>query len=442
MIRVRVAPSSTGNLTISSARVALANYLFSKPGHGRMLLRLDDVEEPRSRPTQVDQIMQDLHWIGIEWQDLYRQSERSDLYSSAIERLKRDRLLYPCFESEEELKAKQEFRRKRNQPPIYDRAMLSLTAKQREDAEAGGKRPYWRLKLSGRTLEWKDLIFGPKRVILSTISDPILEYANGRPAPILASVVDDVDFGTTHILRGEDSDGNTAIQIELFEVLIGSRSPVRFGHLPGLKDSRNATSGERRAGQLALRALRIDGVEPDVIATCIAGAEARIGRPLSTRELAKDFQLANVATSQFDVKQMLALNRQALGKLDFATVVDRLPSGSTEAFWLAVRGSLDLLKEARGWWDVVAGTIVPPVIEGARGLLLTASSLLPAEPWGDVVWSDWIAELERATGLAGDALLVPLRLALTGEDSGPKLSALLPLIGRARAAGRLQIAAA
>jgi glutamyl-tRNA synthetase len=139
---------------------------------------------------------------------------------------------------------------------------------------------------------------------------------------------------------------------------------------------------------------------------------------------------------------MLKINRRVLGKLDFTAVADRLPQGATEAFWLAVRGSLDLLKEARGWWDVVAGTIVPPVVEGARDLLLIAASLLPPEPWDNTVWANWIAALQQATERTGDALIAPLRLALTGEDSGPELAALLPLIGRPRAATRLATAAA
>jgi glutamyl-tRNA synthetase len=159
-------------------------------------------------------------------------------------------------------------------------------------------------------------------------------------------------------------------------------------------------------------------------------------------ELAQRFELADLASSRFDVRQMLAINRRVLGTMDFAAVADRLPSGATETFWLAVRGSLDLLKEARGWWDVVAGTIIPPVVEGARDLLLTAGSLLPPEPWDNAVWTRWIATLENATHRTGDALLLPLRLALTGEDSGPDLAHLLPLIGRPRAASRLAIAAA
>ena len=442
MIRVRFAAPVTGHLFASGARVALANYLFARRTNGQMLLRIDDMDKDRSRAGQADQIIQDLHWFGIDWNDVAYQSERADLYSSTIERLKRDNFLYPCFESKEELKAKQDFRRKRNQPVIYDRAMLSLTPKQRQDAEAGGKRPHWRFKLSGRTLEWKDLVSGPKRATLSTVSDPILVHADGSPTSLLASVVDDVDFGTTHIIRAEDSAENTAVQVEIFDVLAGSRTPVRFAHLPALNDAGRAPSGERGVGNLALRALRADGVEPSAIAACMTGTDIDKHGPVSLESMSRRFELTGAIASGFDVKRMLTLNRQILGGLDFASVVDRLPGGATEAFWLSVRESLDLLKEARGWWDVVAGTIVPPVMDGARDLLLTAGALLPADPWDESVWSTWSTALERATGLSGEDLLGPLRLALTGEDSGPALSSLLPLIGRPRAASRLAIAAA
>jgi glutamyl-tRNA synthetase len=442
MTRVRFAPTPVGSLFVSSVRVALANDLFARRTNGQMLLRLDDLDTERARPVHADQIMQDLHWFGIGWHTSFRQSERLDLYQATIERLKRENFIYPCFETEEELKAKQEFRRKRNQSPIYDRAMLSLTSKQRHDAEAGGKRPHWRFKLSGRTLEWNDLIVGPRRAALSTVSDPILVRADGSPTAIFASVIDDVDFGTTHIIRGEDNAGNTAIQIELFEILRRAGTAIRFGHLPALGDSGRPAPGGRRAGNLALRGLRNDGIEPAAIAACMTGIEPTNGEPLPLEELAKHFELTDLAASSFDVTRMLEINRRVLGGLAFADVADRLPGGATEAFWMAVRGSLDLLKEARGWWDVVAGTIVPPVIEGARDLLLTARSLLPPEPWDNAVWANWIAALERATERTGEALLTPLRLALTGEDSGPDLAGLLPLIGRPRAASRLAIAAA
>jgi glutamyl-tRNA synthetase len=442
MTRVRFAPTPSGQLFVSGVRVALANHLFARRTKGQMLLRLDDLDPERSRLVHAEQVMQDLRWFGIDWDTSFRQSDRLEMYRSVIEKLQREQFLYPCFETEEELKAKQEFRRKRNQPLMYDRAMLSLTAKQRQDAEAGGKRPHWRFKLSGRTLEWHDLVQGPRQATLSAVSDPILVRADGSPTPILASVADDIDFATTHIIRGDDNAGNTAVQIELFQVLGGPRTQVRFGHLPALSDIGHGAPGGRRAGSLALRALRNDGIEPCAIAACMSGIGLESGEALPLDALAERFELASLAASGFDVQRMLEINRRILGGLDYAAVADRLPGGATETFWLAVRGRLDLLKEARGWWDVVAGTIVPPVIEGARELLLTAGSLLPPEPWDNAVWSNWIAALEHATERTGEALLQPLRLALTGEDSGPDLADLLPLIGRPRAASRLAIAAA
>ena len=145
--------------------------------------------------------------------------------------------------------------------------------------------------------------------------------------------------------------------------------------------------------------------------------------------------------AQFDITALLALNRRVLQSMSFADVALRLPTGATEAFWHAVRGTLDLLTECRGYWDVVAGTIVPPVIEGEGAFLRTALEELPTEPWNETVFPRWAAALQAQTGRSGNALLLPLRLALTGEEQGPDLQFLLPLIGRARAAQRLEIAA-
>lgn len=441
MIRLRFAPTPSGALTMAGLRVALANDLFRRNRGAALLLRIDDLEPERCRPGCAEQIEQDLHWFGIHWDATFRQSERLGLYQDAIERLKREGFLYPCFESEEELRAKQEFRRRRKQPLIYDRAMLSLTAAQRAAAEAKGKRPYWRLRLSGRERAWTDLIQGQRHADLSAVSDPILVRADGTPAPLLASVIDDLDLGTTHIIRAEDGAGNTAIQLELFELLGGPRHSVRFGHLPLPTEDGDAV-GFRRLGSLPVRNLRHDGVEPQAIAACLTAQDLDADSKDVLDDLAKRVALTDFATPRLSVRRMLAVNRAALGRREFADVVERLPSGATEAFWRAVRGKLDLLREARGWWEVVAGTIVPPVVEGARELLEAAIALLPAEPWDNGVWHRWIADVERVTRRSGDAVLVPLRLALTGEEDGPDLADLLPLIGRSRVADRLAIAAA
>ncbi len=472
MIRVRFAPVLAGSVFVSSARIALANDLFARRNNGEMLLRLDDlgrdrlgltrshpksgclsgrlasgvdptsddraVDTRRADPVPIEQIVQDLRWLGIEWQASFRQSERLELYQNAIERLKRDKRLYPCFESEEELKAKQAFRRRHNQPTIYDRGMLSLTEKQRRDAEAGGKSAHWRFKLPDRSVAWDDLVLGPRSAALSAVSDPVLVRADGQPTPLLAGVVDDVEYGTTHIIRGDDSAGNTAVQIALFDVLGGGQ--VRFGHLPGLRSGGPARSGGRRAEDPAIRGLRKDGVEPGAIVACMTGLAA--GRMLALDDLAKQFEIASIAACRFDITRLLAVNRRLLSELDFPAVADRLPEGATERFWQAIRGHVELLKDARDWWDVVAGTIRHPVLEGQRDLLLRAEALLPPEPWDDAVWTGWIRAVETSTGRSGDAVVAPLRLALTGESSGPDLARLLPLIGRERASKRLIVAAA
>ncbi len=437
---VRFAPSPTGLLHVGNARIALANFLFARRRGARFLLRLDDTDAARSKPEHEAAIAQDLRWLGIEWDDTFRQSDRLDRYAEAAERLKTSGRLYPCFESEEELRAKREMRIRRGQAPVYDRAMLKLTLAQREAAEAGGKRPYWRFLLSRETVAWSDLVVGRRQVKLPAVSDPVLIRADGTPLYTFTSVVDDIETRMTHLIRGEDHITNTGVQIDLFAAL-GAPPPV-FGHLPLLVDS-DGGKLSKRIDSLTLRGLRGDGMEPLALAAYLA----RLGtsddpEPLPMEALAASFDLGRFSHSaaRFDARQLLAMNRRVLHGLPFAAVADRLPTGATEAFWLAVRGNLDLLTEARGWWDVVAGSIVPPVIEGEEGFLHTALDLLPPEPWDGQVWQSWTGALREATGRKGRALFHPLRLALTGEDQGPELRELLPLMGRARAVERLLVA--
>jgi len=304
MTRVRFAPFSGGHLFVSGARVALANDLFCKKNKGTLLLRLDDLEPDRGE--QAASIEQDLRWLGIAWDQSFRQSERTALYQAAIERLRRDGFLYPCFESEDELKAKAEFRRKRGQPAIYDRAMLKLTDKQRGDAEAGGKRPHWRFKLSGRTLEWRDMIQGNRRATLSAVSDPVLVLADGRPTNLLASVIDDLDARITHIIRGEDNAGNTAVQIELFEVLLGGAPEIRFAHLPPLTDAGDG----RRLASLPLRGLRNDGIEP-AAATTTAAEVVSVRAPHAAKgHAARGKGLPSSAEAVMCAKHQVVVRRQ------------------------------------------------------------------------------------------------------------------------------------
>ncbi len=442
-MKVRFAPSPTGLLHVGNARIALANWLLARRHGGTFLLRLDDTDAERSKPEYAAAIQEDLRWLGLDWDALERQSARLDRYEEAKQLLVKAGRLYPCFEAEDELAAKRERRRKMGKPPVYDREALKMTREQYERALANGKTPYWRFLLASRTVEWDDGVLGRRSVKLPAISDPVLIRADGTPLYTFCSVVDDIEFGITHIIRGEDHVTNTGIQLDIFEALGGKRDRVDFAHLPLLTDTDGGPLS-KRLGSVSLRQLRQDGIEPAALAGYLMALGSSMDpAPGMPADLVQRYEIGRVShsTARFDVRQMLAINKRVLHAMPFASVKDRLPAGATEDFWNAIRGNLDLVSEAADWWQVAAGAIVPPVVEEEGDFLRAALAALPAETWDDATWGAWTGALKDSSGRKGKALFHPLRLALTGEEQGPEMKTLLPLIGREKAALRLRIAA-
>jgi glutamyl-tRNA synthetase len=443
-MKVRFAPSPTGLLHVGNARIALANWLLARRHGGEFLLRLDDTDTERSKAEFAQAIEEDLRWLGLDWQGLFRQSDRMERYEAAAARLKASGRLYPCLETEEELSFKREQRIRQRRPPIYDRAALKMTPEQLARAEANGKRPHWRFLLSSRVVAWRDGVLGPRQVKLPSLSDPVLIRADGSPLYTFTSVVDDLETGITDIVRGEDHVTNTGIQLDIWEALGGKAAAIRFAHLPLLTDAEGGALS-KRTGSIGLRQLRRDGVEPAALVGYLAAlgtsADPVPGLPA---DLAPGWDLSRVSHSaaRFDPKQLLGLNRRALHTMPYEAVRDRLPDGMGEGFWLAIRGNLDLLREARDWWDVATGDISPEADAEDAALLRAAAEALPPEPWDEATWPAWTSSLSGATGRKGRALFLPLRRALTGEEQGPDLKAFLPFIGRERAQKRLLAAAA
>lgn len=448
-VKVRFAPSPTGRLHIGNLRPALLNWLFARHMGGRFLLRIDDTDQERSREELVDAIKADLTWLGLSWDEYDRQSLRQARYDAVIAQLKAMGRLYACYETPDELDRRRKRQQAANQPPIYNRAGLRLTSDERSKLEAEGRKPHWRFLLANyqgvpdqivRTeIAWDDMIRGRQVVDLASLSDPVLLREDGAALYTLCSVVDDIDHGITHIIRGEDHVTNTGVQIDIFQAL--AANPPAFAH-HSLFVGPDGEALSKRLGSLSLGTFREAGLEPMALTSYVAalGTSDPVEPFATMADLAARFDLAKLSRSpaRFDEKELAELNAKLLHALPFSAVADKLRvvcPDADEPLWLAARGNLRTLGEIVQWRQVVAGTI-EPVIEDAA-FCAVAAAALPPEPWTDATWGAWTSALKQSTGRKGRELFHPLRLALTGAEAGPEMKALLPLIGRERSIVRL-----
>jgi glutamyl-tRNA synthetase len=438
-VKVRFAPSPTGRLHIGNIRPAVFNWLFARREGGVFVLRFDDTDLERSKEEYVAGIREDLTWLGLTWDEEFRQSGRFSFYEETAEKLKRAGRLYPCYETPEELERRRKRQMARGLPPVYDRAALKLTAEEKKELEGEGRKPHWRFLLEQRPTGWNDLIRGRQEIDAASVSDPVLIRADGTPLYTFTSVADDADTQVTHIIRGEDHVTNTAVQIQIFEAL-GATAPT-FAHHNLLVGSQGEALS-KRLGSLSIKGLREQGFEPLAVMThaSLIGTSEALHPQGSLDALAKlfDFEKISRAPARFDPEELKGLNAKLLHGTPYSAVAARLSErgiGAGEAFWLAVRANLEVIPDVDRWWTVVSGPVTP-VIEDAA-FLDKALAHLPPEPWDVSTWPKWTEAVKQATGAKGRALYHPLRLALTGLDRGPEIKDLLPLIGRAKAAARL-----
>jgi glutamyl-tRNA synthetase len=434
-VKVRFAPSPTGRLHVGNIRAALINWLFARGRDGVFVLRIDDTDLERSTKDHEAAIERDLAWLGLHWDERYNQSARFPTYHLAVERLKAQGRLYPAYETGEELDRRRKVQLSRGQPPIYDRAALKLTAEERAALEAEGRRPHWRFRLDGKRVRWTDLIRGETEVDTSSLSDPVLIREDGLFLYTLPSVVDDVDMGITHVIRGEDHVTNTGAQIEIFEAL-GAKTP-EFAHYSLLVGA-DGQALSKRLGSLSIETLREQGYEPLAIDSHVAklGISEAPSASESLGALTGEFDIGRLgrAPARYDPADLARINGAVLHAMPYAEAQPRLAALDAdlgEAFWDAVRANLGVFSEAAQWAGVVRGPVTPAVED--PGFLAEAAAVLP-EP---LDWKAWTDAVKARTGAKGRGLFMPLRKALTGLDHGPEMAALLPLIGRERVLKRL-----
>jgi glutamyl-tRNA synthetase len=448
-VKVRFAPSPTGKLHVGNIRTALVNWLFARGQGGVFVLRIDDTDLERSTKAYEDGIREDLTWLGMTWDETFKQSEKFARYTDAAEALKAKGLLYPCYETPEELDRRRKIAISRGKPPVYDRAALALTEAERKSLEAEGRKPHWRFKLSGNPVAWNDLVRGPQSIDSSSVSDPVLIREDGSFLYTMPSVVDDIDAKITHVVRGEDHVTNSGAQIEIFQAL-GGHVP-EMAHMPLLIGA-DGQGLSKRLGSLSAEQLREEGCEPMAVLSLLAklGTSDPVEIRSSLAELAKEFSFTKIgrAPARFDEAELENLNAHILHAMSFETVKPRLaklPYGdqATPEFWDLVRANLKSVPQAALWLTVVYGPGLqgPELSAEDSAFIGEAAALFPAGEVTPTTWKDWVDAVKAKTGRKGKQLFMPLRKVLTDQEHGPEMDRMLMLIGAKKARERLVQAA-
>ena len=434
MTITRFAPSPTGYIHVGNLRTALFNYLIARKSGGTFILRIDDTDPERSKEIYVDALKQDLEWLGLTWDRVERQSLRLDRYAEAADELRAKGRFYEAFETPTELDLKRKKQLNMGKPPVYDRAALDLSEADKDKLRAERGDGVWRFKLDQERIEWADGILGDISIDAASVSDPVLIRADKQVLYTLASVVDDTDMGVTHVVRGSDHVTNTATQIQIIRALGGT--VPGFAH-HSLLTGPQGESLSKRLGTLSLRDLREQGVEPEALLSLMArlGSSQPVELRLSLDEIADGFDLSQfgAAPTKFDVQDLFPLTARKLHGLAYADVADDLaalgvPADKAEAFWTVARENITTRNDIIGWWKLCSEGAEPLVASEDAEFVATAMALLPEGPLTAESWASWTTAVKDATGRKGKGLFMPLRKAITGQERGPEMADLLPLL--------------
>ena len=432
MTVTRFAPSPTGLIHVGNLRTALLNWLIARKAGGTFILRIDDTDTERSRQEFVDAIREDLEWLGLGWDRVEHQSTRLDLYNDSADRLRDLGRFYEAWETPTELQLKRKKQRNMGRPPVYDRAALDLSDADRSRLRAERGAGAWRFKLNRARIDWEDLILGHVSIDAASVSDPVLIRQDGRMLYTLASVVDDIDMGVTHVVRGSDHVTNTAAQIQAMEAL-GSLPP-EFAHHSLLTDAKGEPLA-KRLNTLSLRELRANGTEPMAILSLMArlGSSDPVRLCASHEEMIEGFDIARfgAAPTKFDPEDLEPLTTCVVHGLAVEEVAEHLsavPGELRAQYWHAVRANVSRRSEAGSWWQSLADSDPKDVAEEDREFVSEALDMLPAPPYDAETWSTWTSAVGNRTGRKGRSLFMPLRLAVTGQSRGPEMADVMPLL--------------
>lgn len=467
-IRVRFAPSPTGYVHVGNARTALFNWLFARHHKGTFVLRIEDTDVERSEKRYETQLLEDLRWFGLDWDEgpdcggplgPYRQSERQALYRQYSHELIERGHAYYCFCSAEQLEEERREALRAGRQPQYPGRCRTIPKEDAERRVAAGEPAAIRLKIMDWNLAWSDLVHGETSFSSDVIGDPILVRSGGVPAYNFAVVVDDHLMNITHVIRGDDHISNTPRQLALYKAF--GWQPPQFAHLSTILGGDRARLSKRH-GATSLESFRVMGILPEALRNYLTllGWSPADGKTeiLSTEELVQQFSLDHIIKSAavFDQEKLNWLNRHYLKQLPMPELVETAipflvhaglvsePVAAPVAEWLelvldAVINKIDHLSQLPEAVRLIfeydvrkavesLGTIESEDNAATRDVLKRVIPKILEERQMDYPrFREILKEVQKETGRKGKELFHPVRVALTGAESGPELEKLVPI---------------
>lgn len=473
-VRVRFAPSPTGQLHVGNARTALFNWLFARQTGGTMILRIEDTDLDRSDTRFEGQLLEDLKWLGLDWDEgpdvggpylPYRQSDRLEIYRKYAERLLGEGKAYLCFCTDEELQRERDKALAEHRPQTYSGKCRSLDPAEAQRRRAAGEGGAIRLRIPERPIRFHDIVRGEVEFSNEVVSDLIIQRSSGVPVYNYVVVIDDALMKITHVIRGDDHLSNTPKQVALYEAL-GWPVP-EFAHLSTILGSDRERLSKRH-GATSIANFREMGVLPEALTNYLAllgwapsGGTREIFSP---QELVKEFTLERVTPSAavFDMEKLYWLNRHYIKESPPGRLVDLAlpyfvkaglmpehPDDRTRIWFekvvLLLAPSVDRLEQLPEKSDPIfrcdaaAATSAPENAEtlawkNSRAVInLFTGKILDLESRGELPlkaesFKTVMNEIKAESGTKGKELFHPVRIILTGSHSGPEFDKLIPIV--------------
>lgn len=466
-VRVRFAPSPTGNLHIGNARTAIFNWLFAKHNKGDFILRIEDTDKQRSKEEYITSIINDLRWLGLDWDEgvdtggefgPYKQSLRTEIYKEYLKKLEEEKKIYPCYCTQEELETKRREAKNNKQIPVYDNKCRNLTDEQIREFEAEGRTFVYRLKTEKGAVIIEDIIRGNVSIETDTFGDFILTKSDGLPAFNFAVAVDDGLMQISHVIRGEDHLTNTPKHILIMQA-IGFNVP-KFAHLP-LINGADGTPLSKRHGHTSVSQYRDLGYLPEGLTnylSLLGWSPEDDTEIMNLSTVAERFSLkrVNKAAATFDLTKLNWVNTCHLKNTDISRITDISIPYLKQANML--QGAIT--EDTNNWLMKVVKTLLPYINcvsempkyaavvfdtettfdEEAKKVLQQESIPMMLQTLKEKIqeiqdpymtldqFKVILKEVQTETGVKGKMLFQPIRASFTGSLSGPELVDIVPLI--------------